>query len=237
MRGLTKGKNFIFMGITMIVGFMLAVQFTTTNEPDERDTRDLWELREAIETEQEQQQELNDEILNYERLLDKYEQVGEADKMDVMKEALSELKKEAGLTEISGQGIKMVIEPLFGEELLGQAVGDVYPELLRRLINELNMYGANEMSIGGERIITRSPIREVNGQTYVNDKLLAPLPIEINVLTDNAEKLHNQMVVSQSMDDFAEENFRLRLVPVREVTLPPYDEHIRVKYMQEKEDA
>lgn len=35
-------------GITLIVGFMIAVQFQTIKEPVVRDTRDTWELREDL---------------------------------------------------------------------------------------------------------------------------------------------------------------------------------------------
>ena len=37
-----------FTLITIIIGFMIAVQFQTVKEPVVRDTRNIWELREAL---------------------------------------------------------------------------------------------------------------------------------------------------------------------------------------------
>jgi uncharacterized protein YlxW (UPF0749 family) len=52
-------KNiYIFTLIAILIGFMLAIQFQTTKEPVLRDTRDAWELREAIKRELEVQAEL-----------------------------------------------------------------------------------------------------------------------------------------------------------------------------------
>ncbi|MGP4080326.1 DUF881 domain-containing protein [Pseudalkalibacillus sp. R45] len=227
-----------FFIMTMIVGFMLAVQFHTNQEPVVRDTRDIWELRNDLESQKQIQQELYAEIYKYEQLIDEYSDSDKDGQLETLEETLADLKKDAGLTEVSGQGIELTIEPLLNDEdLVGKAAYSIHPELLRRLINELNSYGAEEIAIDGERIINTSPIREVNGKTYINDKPISPIPIKVKVLTRDPGKLHTEMLTSQSGEDFARENLLLSSELVGEVSLPPYNQQLRVKFMKEKEDT
>lgn len=231
-------RRLIFTVTTMILGFMLAVQFHTTQEPIVRDTRDIWELRQDLEQQKKVQQELYSEIFKNEQLIDEYSGESSENQLRTLEKTLSELKKDAGLTEVSGHGIVLTIEPLLNDEnLAGTNVGTIHPELLRRLINELNTYGAQEMSIDGKRVVNTTPIREVNDKTYVNDEPLSPLPLKIKVLSNDSNKLHTEMLTSQSGDDFARENLLLTSKLVDNVRIPAYDKQIRVKYMEEKGES
>ncbi len=228
-------RRFKFFIMTMIVGFMLAVQFHTNQEPIVRDTRDIWELRNDLESQKTTQQELFAEIYKYEQLIDEYSKSGTGGQLETLEETLADLKNDAGLTEVGGHGIELTIEPLLNdEELVGKPALSIHPELLRRLINELNGYGAEEISIDGERIISTTPIREVNGKTYINDKPISPLPVKVKVLSRDSDKLHKEMLTSQSGEDFARENLLLSPKPVDHVSLPAYSHQIRVKFMKEK---
>ncbi|MCQ6265704.1 DUF881 domain-containing protein [Fictibacillus sp. WQ 8-8] len=224
-------RKAIFAGVACILGVMLAIQFQTTNNPITRDTRDTWELRADLEKEKQRQQDLNNEIKKYQDLLDDYEQSRKKEKTEAMEKALNDLKEAAGLTEVSGQGILITIEP-FNE---GEAP-KLYPELIRRLINELNRYEAKDISVDGQRIISTTPIREVNGETYINNQPLGSFPIEIKVLSDDAQKLQNKIIASQSAEDFVRENLYIDSKPQNQLTLPAYDKPIRVKYMKQAKE-
>jgi uncharacterized protein YlxW (UPF0749 family) len=228
-------KNiYIFASIAVLVGFMLAIQFQTTNEPIVRDTRDAWELREAIRKELEIQAELIKEIRKYDQTITKYESERQQSKELALKETLQELREEAGLTDVSGEGIIITIKDIFEEPMLGQAPARVSSELLRRLINELNINGADEMSIHGQRIINTTPIREVNGFTTINNLRLPRAPIEVKVISNDAEKLYNRMIVSESIAfEFEIERLKLDISPpINYIHIPAYDETIRIKYME-----
>ena len=51
-------KNISFIVISAVIGFMIAIQFQTVKKPVERDTRDIWQLREALLKEKELQSSL-----------------------------------------------------------------------------------------------------------------------------------------------------------------------------------
>jgi uncharacterized protein YlxW (UPF0749 family) len=219
--------------IALIIGFMIAVQFQTVQEPVVRDTRDTWQLREDLLQEKERQLSLLREIQSNEEKLEKYENERARNKENILKDTLNELKAEAGLTAVEGPGLVISIEPAIEELLLGKEINTISPELLWRLVNELNQFGADHVSIEGQRLINSSVIREINGETNVDGLALDTFPIEINVTAQNletAQKLYNHMQVSKSSEDFFIDNLRLSISePQAKVVIPAYQDTIRIR--------
>lgn len=218
----------IFAIVTTIIGFMIAIQFKTTKEPVVRDTRDILQLRQDLRVEKERQQELNQEIEKQFLLLSQLQEQENIE--DVMIDALNDLKERSGLTPVSGEGIILEIKPMYTD--YGFIPQTVPPHLLRILINELNIYNARDIAIGNQRIISTSAIRDVNGITHVNARRIPNLPLRVKVLANDAEKLHHEMIVSQSVEYFAIENLSLTSTPINFTTLPGYDQSLRVRYLQ-----
>ncbi|TDQ42330.1 DUF881 domain-containing protein [Aureibacillus halotolerans] len=214
--------------VAVVLGLLLAVQFNTSDQPEQRDTRDSWQLREDLQEEQQLSMNLLDEITKYENTIRSYSSREEVSREKALRQTLMELKKEAGLTEVKGKGIVLRVDVLFDENLVGLPVEEVSPVLLIRLVNELNRYGADAIDIAGHRLVSTSPIRTVNGETYVNNKPLPPYPFEIKVITAEPDKLHAHMMYSKSVDEFARDNFSLHSSVQDEVTVQPYSELIRM---------
>jgi uncharacterized protein YlxW (UPF0749 family) len=229
--------NISFTLIAAVVGFMIAIQFQTVKKPVERDTRDVWQLREALLKEKELQSNLLSEIRSNEEKLSAYESKRKQSKEQTLRDTLDELKMEAGLTEVTGPGITLMIEPVVEEIKLGYPVTKVVsPELLKRLVNELNMYEAKYVAIDGQRIINTTVIRDINRETKIDGHSIRSLPIEVKVGVDSintAEKLSNRMKVSKSRDEFFTESLRLNVSEANpNVSIPAYDNPIRIKYME-----
>jgi len=230
-------KNFSFIAISAVIGFMIAIQFQTVKKPVERDTRDLWELREAILQEKELQSELLTEIRSIEEKLLAYESKQKQSKEQVLRDTIQELKNEAGMTNVTAPGLILLIEPIMEEIQIGAEISKaVSPELLKRLINELNMYDAKFVSVDGQRIINTTVIRDINNETKIDGHAMSSLPIEIKVGVDNietAEKLYNQMKVSKATEEFFIENLKLTISePNPEITIPAYINPIRIRYLE-----
>lgn len=223
--------------IGVIVGFMLAIQFQTVSKPEVRDTRDTWQLREDLVKEKELQSRLIKEIRSNEEKLNEYETVREQGKETTLRNTLEELKQEAGLTEISGPGMIIYIEQLNEELILGNTGATLSADLLKRLLNELNMYGAENVSVAGQRVINTTVIRDINGETKINGRSLTTFPIEILVLTEDftvAEKLYNRMQVSKSAEEFFIENLTVTMKkPELSITIPAFEDSIRIRGMEQ----
>ncbi|TYS70684.1 DUF881 domain-containing protein [Sutcliffiella horikoshii] len=226
-------RKFSFTMITIIVGLMIAIQFQTVQQPIIRDTRDTWQLRSDLNREQEIQSQIIHEIRKYDKILQDYSKEREESKETIVRKTLEELKVEAGLTEMKGPGIKMTVKPLFDEDVLGNIQENISADLLRRFVNELNSYGVEDISIANQRIVSNTIIREINGRTKVNNAWIPNANFEIIVIISDPTKLYNRLQVSRAMDEFAIENLLLEVsTPINEVTVPPYDEQIRVKHME-----
>ncbi len=229
--------NLSFTLIATLVGFMIAIQFQTVKKPVERDTRDVWQLRAALLKEKELQSNLLSEIRSNEEKLAVYESKRKQSKEQTLKDTLQELKVETGLTEVSGPGITLQIEPVIEDVQLGASVTKVVsPDLLKRLLNELNMYEAKYVAIDGQRIINTTVIRDINGETKIDGHTIKGVPIEIQVGVDDlstAEKLSNRMKVSNARDEFFTESLRLSVsAPIPNTMIPAYDKPIRIKFME-----
>ncbi|MFT4413474.1 DUF881 domain-containing protein [Fredinandcohnia humi] len=220
-----------FTVIAGIIGFMVAVQFQTFKEPEIRDTRDLWELREDLKQSQEMYTDLLSKIYTYEAKLEQYENERDDSRVLILQETLQELKKQAGLTELTGPGITITIEQSFNEA--GRPAGSIPPNLLRWLVNELNSYQAIGISIDGHRVITTTVIREIQGRPKIDSYTIQSLPIEINVIADDAERLYNKLKASEAERQFFIDNLRLKISnPSKSVTIPAYDDPIRITHME-----
>jgi uncharacterized protein YlxW (UPF0749 family) len=229
-------KNWSFTIIALVIGFMIAIQFQTVQEPVVRDTRDEWQLREDLLKEKELQSKLIKEIQSNEEKIAMYETERKQGKEQVLRETLEELKMEAGLTPITGPGIILTIEPDFAEIVLGQPVASVSPEILQRLLNELNQYEAKYISIDGNRIINTTVIRDINNETTIDGQPITDIPFEVKVVAESmttAGKLYNRMQVSKSVEEFFIDNLRVTVSkPIQEVTVPAYENKIQVRYME-----
>lgn len=230
-------KNISFIAISTVIGFMIAIQFQTVKEPVERDTRDLWQLREALLQEKELQSELVSEIRSIEEKLLAYDSKQKQSKEQALIDTIEELKIEAGLTEVQVPGLKLKIDPILEEIQIGAPVSkEVAPELLKRLLNELNMYDAMYISVDGQRIINTTVIRDINNETKIDGHALTSLPIEVRVGVESietAEKLYNRIKASKATEEFFTENLKLIISePTPEVTIPAYDNPIRIRYLE-----
>ncbi|MDQ0231265.1 DUF881 domain-containing protein [Metabacillus malikii] len=236
MKKTNRQRGISFSVLTMLFGLMLAIQFQTIQEPIVRDTRDMWELREDIKREQQLQVDLLSEIRKYDEIIEAYKEEENQNPEVALNETLNVLKEEAGLTEVNGRGIIITIDQLFSEEIIGKQIQHISPDLLKRLINELNSYEAEDISIQNRRIINSTVIRDINGQTKLDNYSLHTYPIIIKVISENADKLYNRMNASTTDEDFAIDNLKLTVSePQDNITIPAYDDAIRVRNMEPAE--
>jgi len=227
-----KNKKIGFLIVSVIIGFMLAVQLRLVKEPEVRDTRDTWELKVDLSNEQKLQVQLMKEITSLEQQLGRYESELQGSKEQALLHTLEALKEEAGLTEVTGQGILLTIVPLASGMIEREGVQQISPELLKRLINELNMFDAEQIAINDQRVINSTVVREINGITKVDGVSLNTFPIEIKVIAPDAEKIRDRLKVSQSMEEFFIEDLSLEISnTMPSITIPPYRNDIMVTYM------
>lgn len=224
--------------ISFIIGFMLAVQYNTVQNPTERNTVDIWEIRQQLSAEQERQSELLTAISSLSETVNKYEDAEFNNPEMLLQETVDNLKASAGILPISGPGVTLTIEPSLELMSFGYEIKPISPQLLIRLINDLYRYNAQAIEIDNKRVFFNSAIREINGKTTINSEPIEETNIEINVITatnEQAEKLKNHLLASSFPDEFYIDNL--------ELTIHEAEQNIRInstatiersKYLTEK---
>ncbi|MFJ5795417.1 DUF881 domain-containing protein [Bacillus atrophaeus] len=230
--------SFISITVLMVIfGLMLSVQFNSLKKPQVRDTRDIWEIREELTAEQKKQESLLAEINKYDKLLNTYDQQEEMSKKTAVNNTLQSLKKTAGLTDITGSGIAISIRPLFSESLTGEPAGNPPPDLLKKLINELNSFGAEHISINDRRVVNNTVIRDINGTTKIDGYSLDHYPLTVKVIGTDADKLYSRVKASALEDIFAGENLELNTGRAEQnIKVKAYDSAIEVQQLKPLKD-
>ncbi|MDQ0299046.1 uncharacterized protein YlxW (UPF0749 family) [Salibacterium salarium] len=221
----------LFLLIAVCGGYLAIAQVPDASSINSTENRDTLELRQTIRDEQERRQELYARIRENENLIEEYNREQKNSTEFAMKQAVENLEEKAGLTEKEGEGVKITISA--SDDVSNQSIR---PQLLRQLVNELNQFGAEELSIEGERILETTAFRDIGGVTHVNGKRLPDLPVQMKVMAEETDKLQNELIVSESMDYFSFENMELEVQVEDNIKIPAFDEVRRVRYMEVLEE-
>jgi uncharacterized protein YlxW (UPF0749 family) len=229
-----------FSIILFVIGLMMAVLYNTINEPDSRDTRDIWEIRQELSEEKQLHSELLSEIGQLDETLDKYEAASKESPEQALKETVEELRSLAGLSESTGPGIEITIEPSPEAVAMGQNIEGISPDLLIRFVNTINTFSNLDISIDGKRIVNTTAIRDINGQTTVNTKPVQTPPFVVKIVAgsmEDAEKLYNYMLSAPLLDDFYIDDLSVTVSePQDHLVVEAYDGKISNKYLNNAEE-
>lgn len=100
------------------------------------------------------------------------------------KAALDDARRKAGLTDVSGPGLVITINPkTFTQNGVKKIVKAITDEELLLVVNELNAAGAEAISINGQRIIAMSAIRLAGDFVNIN-RMETAMPYEIKAVGD-----------------------------------------------------
>lgn len=230
-----------FTLILFIIGFMLAIQYNTIQNPTERDTRDVWEIRKELTSEKQYHSGLLTRIREADQLAEQYEESNLERPERLVEESILQLKNQIGLTQYVGPGIVIHVEPSAEAIAFGYPISEISPELLVRFVNEMNRFSAKAIEIDDKRLIYSSAIRDINGRTSINTLPIRTAPFDIKIGTDSietAEKMIGQIQASGLSDDFYIDNLQLTIEePLNELTISAYDQPIEVKYLTEWKDG
>jgi len=233
-----KKKLYIRITFVMfILGIMIAVQYNTVQKPTERDTRDIWAIKEELANEKDRHSALLAEIQSLNEVIKKYETDEAQNPELILKETVNDLKTQAGLTNVVGPGLILRIEPAMELMEMGYEIKEISPDLLIQLTNDIFMNKGTQIVIDGNRIVQTSAIRDINGQTTINRTPIGKPPIEIQVGTstlEHAKMLHNYLLASSFNDSFYLENLKLVVEePTNRLSITLYEGELTNNYLTE----
>ena len=174
--------------LCVLLGLMIGVQYNTVRQQqqtaDSASLQRVSELTTKLTTLQAENEALQTQLETQSQQMKEFEAALVADDSDF--EALTKenerLKMIAGMTAVQGRGVSVTInDSKTSDEAASSANPDaflVHAEDILSIINELNVAGAEAISINGQRIISQSAIRCAGSVVNVNDvKIAAPFVI------------------------------------------------------------
>ena len=168
--------------------------------------------------------------------LGKYSDKATQDPEAILKETVEDLRVAAGLTQIRGPGVELEISPSLEAVALGTEITEIPPDLLIRLVNEINRFESIELSIAGERVINTTAIRDINGYTTVNADPISTPPFTIGITAESMEearKLSSYLTASAIHDDFYIDDLTIAISePQEDLELPAFDEEISMEHLE-----
>ncbi len=236
-----KKSSFTFTIFVGFIGVLLALQYNALVSPEQRDTRDVWEVREEIAKEHEIQssvlkdlQQLDEQLLSYERLKDDDPQIA-------LQRTIEQLEQKVGVRPFEGPGLVVRIEPSEESVAMGIPIQQVSPDLLARFVNDVSRLEYVAMQIDRARVTVQSAIRDINGLTTVGSIPLRTPPFELKMGTEtleDSERLYNFLQSSPLRDDFYLDDFVLTIEePVEQIRLEGSETALKVSHLEEGEDV
>lgn len=168
--------------VCMVLGIMVAVQFRTVKQSigpvTEYRAREIASQLKKVREERDNLLALKNE---YEKKISDYEnaeaQVNSASR--IMKDELERARIIAGLVDVEGPGLTILLDDLKFFEHYNYNIID-YTDLLE-FVNELNAAGAEAISINEQRVISTTEIRQAGLHININTVRFAP-PFTIKVI-------------------------------------------------------
>ncbi|MBZ1407897.1 hypothetical protein JQC65_26275, partial [Escherichia coli] len=97
--------------VSLIIGYLLAVQYQSTVNKESKDSSDISPLRHELQTLRQQNQSYRLDIANYDERLKQYQTSGnQRESLNMVLDEVARLKELTGLAPIQGKGIILRIE-------------------------------------------------------------------------------------------------------------------------------
>lgn len=232
-------KNNVLIGslaVTgMIAGLLLSWQFHTEVPVESSFATDSVHARDdLIKKFLDEQSYLQSRIVSLRKQIEKDQDKIEIQTESINLEFLESLKKDVGLTEVSGVGLEITLNdsPLALKE--GATDQDrVQASDIRDIVNILNAASAEAISVNDQRVVANSPISAVGTTILINNSHVAP-PFNILVVGDPdliLERLLNRTLLPAIYNKKMKSKVVFEISKKSRVTVPIYNGDFQVNYI------
>lgn len=137
--------------------------------------------------------------------------------VDSLRVTLREIRSDAGLLEMNGEGIIIKIYDA-ADGYTSDAI--IHETDVRDVVNELFASGAKGIAVGGQRLTATTAIRCVGPVILVNDQRIAVNPVLIHVVGDPRVLESGIDIIRLSLESMR--SLRFEIEQVQNITLPAY---------------
>ena len=209
--------------VCVVLGFMLAVQFKTTQ--DIRSTipfQRVEDLSQRLSQTEKERDSLQDEVKKLKE---------STNKQEALSKDIENIKMGAGVLAMQGPGISIVIDDSKKQSKTGENLNLylIHDDDILKVINELRAAGAEGISINEQRLIATSEIRCAGPTLSVNNTRYSP-PYEIKAIGDS-QTLENALKMRGGVVETLQFwGIQITIKTENNVILPAYKSQFRLEH-------
>lgn len=230
-----KNKEFVITItiICFILGLMLAMQLKTVKANSETSSNRTTELQTQYA---ELKRNYDAKILELEekdKMLEEYRKAEtDEETVEVIKQELNKALQDAGLTNVRGTGVTVVLEDSTKniEGVYDLNAYLVHDEDIMKVVNELRSAGAEAISVNNQRIISTSEIRCAGTTIFINGERVGA-PFIIKAIGDPALLESAMLMRGGYVDGLREWGIGVTITRETDVVIPKYNKTISSKFV------
>lgn len=226
-----------FAIVGFLVGLLVTWHFSTDiaieggYPSDEVAARD-----ELLKSYLEEQSYLQSRIVSLRKQIEESQTTVEAHSETANFVLLESLKKEVGLTEMTGSGLEIVLDDgPYGEredETAAEA-GLIQASDVRDIVNILNAASADAIAVNNQRVIASSPISSVGSTILVNNSHITP-PFVISAIGDQEimlQRLSNESLLPDLYNRMKLAKIVFQVYKKPRLSVPVYNGDLKTAYI------
>ncbi|MEW6171457.1 MAG: DUF881 domain-containing protein [Bacillota bacterium] len=228
-------KRYTIALVALVLGFMITLQFRTTNRaaepvvPFDRANELAVELRALAKERAGLEAEAND----LERKLSRT-RLGYTQAEEILKAELHDAAVKAGMTAVEGPGVRVIITNT-SERTAPGTIFTFRDEDLLKLVNELRAAGAEALSINGQRLISKSEIRLAGSFIIVNTQKITA-PYEILAIGDSPALRSSLEISGGLVETLRDWGMNVTIEPRNKVVIPAYKGSLRYEFAKQAKE-
>lgn len=216
--------------VCIVLGIMLSIQFKTVKTGvgpvSENRARELASQLKKVKEERDILLTMKNDLENKIREYENQASTG-SDSAKMLKAELDNARIIAGLEDVEGPGITILLDDLNFGETVGFPL--ISHDKLLLLVNELNAAGAEAISINDQRIISTTEIRQANIHININTVEFAP-PFIIKAIGEPRTLEGAVMMRSGIIDDIQNSEIAATVTQEQNIKIPRYNGVIEKKF-------
>ena len=218
------------MAVCVVVGFLLAAQLRgvqLAGAADATNASRLETLQSLYNDVVEERDGLTEQVGQLQNELELYrQQAASGDEgSEALKTELEQMEITAGLTDVEGPGVTVVLE----DSTQANVTGDEADYLIHSVINELRSAGAEAISLNGERILATSEVRCTGAVVTVNGRRYAA-PYVIFAIGD-PDTLYSALTMRNGVVDILSQwGITVRVTASDQLLIPAYSGTVDYQY-------
>jgi uncharacterized protein YlxW (UPF0749 family) len=223
-------KNHFLFALTLIcvlLGMIIGIQYNTVKKQNSlTENQRLTELTATLKKVQDEKDALQTHLDEKEKIIKDYENgLNYGATVGNLQSEIAQLRVFSGLTEVQGPGIMVTMNDSSIKKGGDSNAYLVHAEDILAVINELNVAGAEAVSINGQRLVGKSSVSCAGSIVMVNGERVAA-PFEILAVGDGDILQSALKFPGGVVDNLAPWGIEIIIKEEAEVVVPPYTQTV-----------